>query len=94
MDKSTFERLSQINDDLVEHLKFLLEKKDLDALAKLIPIVDRLTHLLIEIGKETPQVWTLELFSAAAIWRSGKATWRVNIGLIGSTALQIKVPKT
>jgi hypothetical protein len=54
MDKSTFERLSQINDDLVLHLQWLLEKKDLDAVSKLIPIVDRLTHLLIEIGqKET-----------------------------------------
>jgi hypothetical protein len=54
MDKSTFERLSQINDDLVLHLPWLLDKKDLDAVSKLIPIVDRLTHLLIEIGqKET-----------------------------------------
>jgi hypothetical protein len=54
MDKPTLDSLSQINDDLVEHLKWLLEKKDLDALAKLIPIVDGLTHLLIEIGqKET-----------------------------------------
>ena len=54
MDKFTFERLSQINDDLVLHLQWLLEKKDLDAVSKLIPIVDRLTHLLIEIGqKET-----------------------------------------
>jgi hypothetical protein len=39
MDKPTLDRLSQIKDDLVEHLKWLLEKKDLDALAKLIPIV-------------------------------------------------------
>ncbi len=54
MDKPTLDRLSQINDDLVEHLKFLLERKDLDALAKLIPIVDRLTHLLIELGEKKP----------------------------------------
>jgi hypothetical protein len=54
MDKPTLDRPSQINDDLVEHLKWLLEKKDLDALAKLIPIVDRLTHLLIEIGPKKP----------------------------------------
>ena len=54
MNKSTFERQSQINDDLVLHLQWLLDKKDLDAVSKLIPIVDRLTHLLIEIGqKET-----------------------------------------
>ena len=54
MDKPTLDRLSRINDDLVEHLRFLLEKKDLDALAKLIPIVDRLTRLLIEIGQKKP----------------------------------------
>jgi hypothetical protein len=54
MDKPTLDRLSQINNELVEHLKWLLEKRDLDALAKLIPIVDRLTDLLIEIGSKKP----------------------------------------
>ena len=44
MDKPTLDRLSQINDDLVLHLQWLMEKKDLDSLATLIPIVDRLTH--------------------------------------------------
>jgi hypothetical protein len=52
MDKSTFDTLSEIDDDLVLHLQWLIERKDLDALPKLIPIVDRLTQLLIEL-KET-----------------------------------------
>jgi len=54
MDTPTLDRLSQINDDLVEHLKWLLEKKDLDALSRFIPIVDGLTRLLIEIKQKTP----------------------------------------
>jgi hypothetical protein len=43
--------LSGINHSLVEHLKWLLEKKDLDALSRLIPVVYRFTYLLIEIRK-------------------------------------------
>jgi hypothetical protein len=49
MDESTVGRLSHINEQLVEHLKWLLEKKDLEALSRLIPVVDRFTHLLVEI---------------------------------------------
>ena len=48
MDKSTFDKLSEIDDDLILHLQWLIERTDPDALAKLIPIVDRLTQLLIE----------------------------------------------
>ncbi|HEY3038012.1 MAG TPA: hypothetical protein VGJ66_04700 [Pyrinomonadaceae bacterium] len=48
--ENAVDELSGINADLVEHLKWLLERKDLDALAKLIPVVDRVTHLLIELG--------------------------------------------
>ena len=50
MDKPTLDRLSQINDDLVLHLQWLMEKKDLDSLAKLIPIVDRLTHGVAQLS--------------------------------------------
>jgi hypothetical protein len=32
-------------------LKWLLERKDLDALSSVIPIVDRLTKILIDIGE-------------------------------------------
>jgi hypothetical protein len=32
-------------------LKWLLERKDLDALSRVIPIVDRLTKILIDIGE-------------------------------------------
>ena len=51
MDDTTLGKLSEVNDALVEHLKWLLEKKDLDALSRVIPIVDNLTRVLIEIGQ-------------------------------------------
>ncbi len=49
MENTELNTLSEINDALVEHLNYLLEKKDLDALSKLIPIVDKLTMVLIKI---------------------------------------------
>ena len=58
MDGTTLGKLSGVNDALVEHLKWLLEKKDLDALSRVIPIVDNLTRVLIEIGQSSPR--TLE----------------------------------
>jgi hypothetical protein len=55
MDDTTLGKLSGVNDAQVEHLKWLLEKKDLDALSRVIPIVDNLTRVLIEIGQTTPR---------------------------------------
>jgi hypothetical protein len=52
MNETTFAGLSSVNADLVEHLKWLLERKDLDALSRVIPIVDRFTKLLIDIGEK------------------------------------------
>lgn len=49
MNDTTFGKLSEINEALVEHLQRLLVKKDLDALSTLVPIVDKLTSILIEI---------------------------------------------
>jgi len=48
MDDTTFGKLSEINEALVGHLQWLLEKKDLDALSTLVPIVDKLTTILIQ----------------------------------------------
>jgi hypothetical protein len=41
MDETTLGKLSQVNDALVEHLKWLLEKTRLEALSRVIPIVDK-----------------------------------------------------
>jgi hypothetical protein len=37
MDDTTLGKLSGVNDALIEHLKWLLEKKDLDAFSRVIP---------------------------------------------------------
>jgi hypothetical protein len=55
MDETTLGKLSEVNNALVEHVKWLLEKKDLDALSRVIPIVDSLTRVLIEIDQTSPR---------------------------------------
>ena len=52
MDENTFARLSEVNDALVEYLRWLLEKRDLEALTRLIPIVDKLTTALIQESRD------------------------------------------
>ena len=49
MDDTTYGKLSEVNGALIEHVHWLLEKKDLDALSRLIPIADKLTAILVEI---------------------------------------------
>ena len=51
MDDTTFRKLSGINDALIEHLRWLVDKKDLAALSALVPIVDKLTTVLLEIRR-------------------------------------------
>jgi hypothetical protein len=45
------EALAGIKQELSEICDWLDERGDFDAASKLIPLVDRLTHLLIEIEK-------------------------------------------
>jgi hypothetical protein len=56
MDEAILDKLSEVNDALVEHLKWLLERKDFDALSRVIPVVDNLTTVLIEIDRSRPRV--------------------------------------
>ncbi|HZA53966.1 MAG TPA: hypothetical protein VE616_06935 [Candidatus Udaeobacter sp.] len=51
MNDTRLEALRSINAELVAHVKWLLERRDLDGLSRIIPIVDKLTQLLIEIEK-------------------------------------------
>lgn len=48
MNNSTFDKVSAINTELIVYAKWMLEKQDLDAASRLIPIVDRFTVALIE----------------------------------------------
>lgn len=55
IDDDTLRDLLCINDDLFQLCKWLHEKKDNDVSSRLIPLVDELTHILIEAGKNKLQ---------------------------------------
>jgi hypothetical protein len=51
IDDDTLKQLLRINDDLMQLCKQLTEKRDMETSSRLIPLVDDLTHILIEAGK-------------------------------------------
>ena len=55
IDDDTLKQLLRINDELLQLCKWLNEKRDMDASSRLIPLVDELTHILIEAGKNRLQ---------------------------------------
>jgi hypothetical protein len=55
MDDDTLNQLLRIDDDLMQLCKWLNEKRDLETSSRLIPLVDHLSHILIEAGKNKLQ---------------------------------------
>ena len=55
IDDDTLKQLLRINDELMQLCKFLNEKRDMETSSRLIPLVDDLTHILIEAGKNKLQ---------------------------------------
>jgi hypothetical protein len=55
IDDDTLKQLLRINDELMQLCKWLNEKRDMATSSRLIPLVDDLTHLLIEAGKNKLQ---------------------------------------
>jgi hypothetical protein len=51
IDDDTLKQLLRINDELMQLCKWLNEKRDIETSSRLIPLVDDLTHILIEAGK-------------------------------------------
>jgi hypothetical protein len=51
IDDDTLKQLLRISDELLQLCKFLNEKRDMETSSRLIPLVDELTHILIEKGK-------------------------------------------
>jgi hypothetical protein len=51
IDDDTLNRLLRINDALFQLCKQLSDKRDMETSSRLIPLVDELTHILIEAGK-------------------------------------------
>jgi hypothetical protein len=48
IDDDTLKQLLRINDELLQLCKLLNEKRDMETSSRLIPLVDDLTHILIE----------------------------------------------
>lgn len=51
IDDDTLKRLLRIDDELMQLSKWLNEQRDTTASSRLIPLVDDLTHILVEAGK-------------------------------------------
>jgi len=51
IDDDTLKRLLRINDELFQLCKSLTDKRDIETSSRLIPLVDNLTHILIEADK-------------------------------------------
>jgi hypothetical protein len=51
IDNDTLNQLLWINDERLQLCKWLNEKHDMETSSRLIPLVDDLTHILIETGK-------------------------------------------
>jgi len=51
IDDDTLKQLLRINDGLFQLCKSLTDKRDIEISSRLIPLVDQLTHILIEAGK-------------------------------------------
>ena len=49
--KLSMRREKRLNDELLQLCKWLNEKRDMATSSRLIPLVDDLTHILIEAGK-------------------------------------------
>jgi hypothetical protein len=51
IDDDTLKQLPRINDELMQLCKWLNEKRDMATSSCLILLVDELTHILLEAGK-------------------------------------------
>jgi hypothetical protein len=51
IDDDTLKQLLRIDDGLMQLCKWLSEKHDIEISSRLIPLVDDLTHVLVEAGK-------------------------------------------
>jgi len=49
VDSETFDELSRANDELIQYLQWLIERKDLEAINRFSPIVRRTTDLFLAI---------------------------------------------
>ena len=55
IDDDTSKQLLRINDELLQLCKWLNERRDMETTSRLIPLVDDLTNILVETGKNKLQ---------------------------------------
>jgi len=55
IDDDTLKQLLRIDDELMQLCKWLTDNRDMATSSRLIPLVDDLTHTLIEAGKNKLQ---------------------------------------
>jgi len=53
IDDDTLKQLLRIDDGLLELCKWLNEKRDMETWSRLVPLVDDLTHILLEADKSS-----------------------------------------
>jgi hypothetical protein len=51
IDDDTLKQLLRIDDELMQLCKWLNDKRDMETSSRLIPLVDDLTHILTQAGK-------------------------------------------
>jgi len=51
IDDDTLKQLLRINDELLQFCRWLNERRDTAISSRLIPLMDDLTHILLEAGK-------------------------------------------
>ena len=51
IDDDSLKQLLRINDELLQLCKWLNEKRDMETSSRSIPLMDDLTHTLLEAGK-------------------------------------------
>jgi hypothetical protein len=55
IDDDTLKQLLRINDELMQLCKWLNETRDMETSSRPIPLVDDLTHILLEAGENQLQ---------------------------------------
>ena len=55
IDDDILKRRLRINDELMQLCKQLTDKREIETSSRLIPLVDQLTHILLEAGKNKLQ---------------------------------------
>jgi hypothetical protein len=81
IDDDTLNQPLRVNDELMQLCKWLTEKREMETSSRLIPLVDDLTHILIEAGKNnhTDDATIQRLTSSRAV-----RFWFILLALIGT----------